>query len=461
MQTKATPETEEKTTQCKYSMVSGNPAKAIITFATPMILGNIFQQLYNTADAVIVGQFIGEDALASVGVANPIMSIVIFFIFGICVGMSVLMAQLYGAADYKGFKEEASTSLIAGLVFTVALSVLCWFLSKPILVLTKTPPEILGDADRYLKIIFVGLIFSFLYNYYSAALRAMGDSKTPFLFLLLSSVLNVVLDIFFIQSLHTGVEGAAIATVISQAVSSILCILYVYRKIPLLALKRREFIFQKSILVKTINYSWISAVQQTFLYVGRLLVQGAVNPFGTSVIAAYNAATRVEGFVLAPFDSMSASISTYCAQNMGAGLKHRIKSGYKIGTVINIIYSLVACAVLFLFAPQIMQLFVNANEASSVIKVGSEYLQMMAFFYILAGMTYIMQGFFRGVGRLKITMVTTGSQILIRVILSYLLVPKLGVSGVCYATLIGWIFMVLFEGTCAKQYFKQMDAAQV
>ncbi|RPF49069.1 putative MATE family efflux protein [Hydrogenoanaerobacterium saccharovorans] len=457
METTSKPELEEKHEK-KHTMISGNPTRAIITFAIPMILGNIFQQLYNTADAVIVGQFIGENALASVGVANPIMSIVIFFIFGICVGMSVLMAQLYGAKDYSGFKKEASTSLIAGLVFTVVLSVLCCILSKPILVLTKTPAEILNDADLYLKIIFIGLIFSFLYNYYSAALRAIGDSKTPFLFLLLSSVLNVVLDIFFIKVLHTGVEGAAIATVISQAVSSILCVIYVYRKIPLLALKRNEFIFEKSILVKTINYSWVSAVQQTFLYVGRLLVQGAVNPFGTSVIAAYNAATRVEGFVLAPFDSMSASTSTYCAQNMGAGLNHRMKSGYKICTVINVIYSLVACAVLFFFSPQIMALFVNANESASVITVGCEYLQLMAFFYILAGMTYIMQGFFRGVGKLKITMITTGSQILIRVILSYILVPKFGVSGVCYATLVGWIFMFLFEGTCAKQYFKQINA---
>lgn len=437
------------------SMTNGSTTKHLLTFAAPMILGSIFQQLYNTTDAVIVGRIKGKDALAAVGVANPIMSIAIFFIFGLCVGASVLMAQYFGADDHEGFRVEVSTSLLAGLGFTLVVSVLCFFLTRPILILTRTPAAIIDQADAYLKVIFVGLIFSFLYNFYASTLRSIGDSRTPFLFLLLSSVLNIFLDIFFVATLQMDVIGVAIATVLAQAVSSLLCIVYVYKKIPLLKFGRNELVFDRQVLKTTVRYSWVSAIQQTFVYVGRLLVQGAVNPFGTSTIAAFNAASRIESFLMAPYEGVSTATSTFCAQNKGAGNYHRIKGAYRQGTLINASYAIVACILLFIFSPYVMRIFVNQGE-TDVIAIGSAYLKLMCPFYLVGSFTFIMQGLFRGVGLLKVTMVTTASQIILRVIFSYVLCPAMGVQGAGVATGIGWSFMFIFEAFCIRSYFKKL-----
>lgn len=439
----------------EIDMKHGKPAPIIVSFAIPIIFGNIFQQLYNTVDSVIVGKFRGENALAAIGVSNPIMSIAIFLIFGICIGISVLLAQFYGAERYTDFKEEVSTSLIAGLVFTVLLSVLCYFISRPILLATKTPLEIVDSADHYLKIISVGLIFSFLYNFYSSALRAMGDSKTPFLFLVISSVTNIILDFLFVGVLGTGVEGAAVATVIAQSVSSILCIVYVYKTNYLLNLKKKQFIFKKELLSKTMQYSWTSALQQTFLYVGRLLVQSVVNPFGTSTIAAYNAALRVEALAFTPMDGLSSATSTFCAQNMGANKPDRIHSGFKSSLFLNVCYGVLTALFFLFFSTHVMKLFVDPTE-TDVIQIGGRYLHTMALFYIICSCMYVLQGFFRGIGKLKIPIFATASQIMIRVIFAYAFAPKFGIYGICYATAIGWLWMLLSEGTLTLQYFNNV-----
>lgn len=437
----------------KGDMTHGSTSKILITFAVPMVLGNIFQQLYNTTDAVIVGRYIGKDALAAVGVANPIMSIAIFFIFGICIGVSVLMSQLFGAGEYKSLKNEVSTSLIAGTAFTVLLSVVCILLSRQILIATSTPESILNDADKYLKIIFTGLIFSFLYNFYSSALRAIGDSKTPLIFLIVSSVINGILGVIFIVVFHLGVAGSAIATVIAQAISSLLCIAYVYIKIPLIRVKISDLVIDKHLLRKTIEYSWVSATQQTCLYVGRLLVQGVVNPFGTSAIAAYNSVTRVDSFVLSPGDSFAASVVTYSAQNLGADKPGRIIEGYKKGNIIITLYSAVTALLVFFYSSSIMKFFVPNSEVQ-VISIGVQYLKIMSVFYVISGFCNIFQGFFRGIGKLRVTLTATLMQIFIRVVLSYLLAPYLGVSSVCYAVGTGWILMVIYEGLIFKKYLK-------
>ena len=310
-------------------MTKGSSSKILITFSIPMVFGNILQQLYNTTDAIIVGRFIGKNALAAVGVANPIMSIAIFFIFGICIGTSVIISQLFGAGKYDVLKREISTALIVGTIFTLTMSLVCIFLSRGVLILIGTPEDILNDADLFLNIIFGGLIFSFLYNFYSSALAAIGDSKTPLLFLFISCVLNGILCVIFVVYFKLGVAGSAIATVIAQGASSILCIAYVYIKIPIIRLKSSELVVDKTLLTKTIQYSWVTALQQTSIYIGRLLVQGVVNPFGTNAIAAFNSVTRVDSFMLAPGDSFASSMATYSAQNKGAGKLSRIVEGYK------------------------------------------------------------------------------------------------------------------------------------
>lgn len=438
-------------------MTEGKTSKILITFAIPMVFGNIFQQLYNTTDAVIVGRFIGKNALAAVGVANPIMSIAIFFLFGICIGTSVLMAQLFGAGKFKALKREVSTALIAGIIFTIFLSIVCILLSRQILILTNTPKDIINDAETYLKIIFSGLIFSFLYNFYSSALRSIGDSRTPLIFLLISCVINGILCILFIGVFKFGVAGSAIATVIAQAISSLLCIIYVYKKIPLIRINKGEFIMDKPLLKRTIQFSWVSALQQTCLYIGRMLVQGVVNPFGTNAIAAYNSVTRVDAFMLSPGDAFAASIATYSAQNKGAGKPERIIDGFKKGNLIITLYGVITSSIVFAGAIPIMKMFVSGTE-TQVVSIGVEYLKNMSLFYVLAGFCNIFQGLFRGVGKLRVTLFATIMQIAIRVALSYAFAPYMGIKSVCYAIVAGWIFMITYEGLSCRKYFKLLSS---
>lgn len=439
----------------KGDMTQGNTSKILITFAVPMVLGNIFQQLYNTTDAIIVGRFIGKNALAAVGVANPIMSIAIFFIFGICIGTSVLISQLFGAGKHEALKREISTALIVGIIFTIAMSIICISISRWVLVVTGTPEEILDDADMFLKIIFGGLLFSFLYNFYSSALRSIGDSVTPLIFLIISCVLNGILCVVFVVAFKLGVAGSAIATVIAQGISSVLCIAYVYIKIPMIRLGFKELVVDKPLLRRTIQFSWVTALQQTCLYIGKLLVQGVVNPFGTDAIAAYNSVTRVDSFILAPGDSFSTSVATYSAQNKGAGKWDRIVEGYKKSNIIITVYSAATSLIVFLAAEGIMNLFVPASE-TEVIRIGVSYLKLMALFYVLSGFNNIFQGMFRGVGKLRITLIATTMQISVRVALSYILAPYLGITSVCYAIAVGWILMIIYEGLNCKRYFREI-----
>lgn len=438
----------------KGDMTEGSSSKQLITFAIPMVLENILLQLYNTTDAVILGKFVGKNALAAVGVANPIMSIAIFFIYGICIGASILMSQIFGAEKYETLKREVSTTLIAGIIFTEIVSIVCILLSRYILIIIGTPEEILNDAEIFLKIIFGGLVFLFLYNFCSSVLKAIGNSKAPLIILTISCVLNGVLSIVFVTVFKFGVAGSAIATIIAQAVSSILCIIYVYIKIPLIRLRPKELIIDKTLLRKTIQFGSVTALQQISLYVGKLLVQGAVNPFGTNAIAAYNSVTRVDAFVLAPGDSVAASVATYSAQNKGAKKWDRIIGGYKLGNTIITIYILVIAVVVFIGAEKIMHLFVPSYE-KEVILLGAEYLRLMSVFYVLSGFCSIFQGFFRGIGKLRITFIATVMQISVRVALTYTLVPYLGISSVSYAVGAGWILMIIYEGLMyKKEYIK-------
>lgn len=439
----------------KGDMTRGNTTRILIKFAIPLLLGNLFQQLYNTTDAIIVGRYIGKNALAAVGVANPIMSVAIFFIFGICIGTSVLMAQLFGAGKYDELKKEVSTSLIAGIIFTIALSIVCILLSRWMLIITGTPGEILDDADIFLKIIFGGLIFSFLYNFYSSSLRAIGDSNTPLIFLIISCVLNAVLCIVFVAGFKLGVAGSAIATVIAQGISSLLCVAYVYTRIPLLSLKKDELVVEKDLLKLSLQYSWVTALQQTCIYIGKLMVQGVVNPFGTNAIAAYNSVTRIDSFVMAGGESLSASVATYSAQNKGAGKTDRIMEGFKKSAAIMAVYSIIIGLAIYFKAEGIMKLFVSADE-KEVISIGIGYLKAISFFYMLSNINNVFQGLFRGIGKLRITFFATFIQIIIRVALSYILAPHFGIASVCYAIAAGWVVMLVYEMLSYRKYFKEI-----
>jgi len=425
-------------------MTNGNISNHLIKFAVPLVLGNLFQLTYNAADSIIVGRYVGTSALAAVGTANPIMNIVMFLIVGICMGASVLMSEYFGANDIKNFKREVSTTMIAGLIFTVIIIILCVMLIEPILRLIQTPQEIISDATIYLKIIFLGLIFTFLYNVYASTLRSIGDSKSPLIFLIISAILNVVMDIIFVVYFNMGVAGAAIATVIAEMFSSIFCIIYVYKKVPLLRFSKNEIVLDKKLLKRTINYSSVTAMQQTCLYVGKVLVQSAVNPLGVDAIATFNAVNRVDDFAFTPQQSISNAMTTFLAQNRGAKKHERIKQGLWAGLKIETLYWCIIVGLVYFGANKLMNLFVP-NEGSKVIELGVIYLHLMAFFYILPAWTNGIQGYFRGMGQLKVTLISTFSQMLGRVTFAYLLAPRLGIVGIALSCFAGWVIMLAYE----------------
>jgi len=431
-------------------MTIGNIPKHLIRFTVPLILANLFQLSYNAVDSIIVGRFVGTNALAAVGTANPIMNIMIFFIAGICIGASVLMSELFGAGNIKKFKREVSTTILAGFIFTLIMSTLCVLLTKPILRLIQTPDEILSAAASYLRIIFFGLIFTFIYNVYASTLRSIGDSKTPLIFLAISSILHVVMDIIFVVYFKMGVDGAAIATVIAEILSSIFCIIFVYKKVPMLHFTREEIVIDRALLNITVKYSWVTAMQQTCLYVGKFLIQGAVNPLGVDAIATFNAVNRVDDFAFTPQQSIGVSMTTFLAQNRGAKKSERIKQGFWAGMKLETLYWCLIGVIVYFGARNLMQLFVPHKD-SMVVEFGVRYLQLMAFFYLLPSFTNGLQGYFRGMGDLKITLMSTFLQVVTRVLFAYLLIPKMEIVGIALSCLAGWVVMLAYE---IPQYIK-------
>ena len=279
-------------------MTRGAITPQIIHFTLPLIIGNFFVLTYNAVDSIIVGRFVGVNALASLGAASPVMNIMLFLIIGICLGMSVLMGNYFGSNDIDNLKKVISTSIIVGGLFTLLIVILGFFFTHKILALMNTPAVIIDDATTYLQIIFIGLIFTFIYNIYAATLRSMGNSKVSLYFLIASAFLNVVLDILFVVIWKQGVAGAALATVIAEAFSALFCILYVRFNIPFLRFKQSEFILDKDFLKIIMSYSSVAEMQQITLHLGKFLIQGAVNPLGVFVIAAFNAVTRIDDFVM-------------------------------------------------------------------------------------------------------------------------------------------------------------------
>lgn len=425
-------------------MTKGSISKLLINFSIPLILGNVLQLTYNAVDSIIVGRFSGTDALAAVGTANPVMNIVILGVSGICIGASVLMSEFFGAGKHEELKKEVSTILIFGCFFSLLIVILGLIFSKGLLRLLEVPEEILDSATLYLRIIFIAMPFTYLYNAVSAAMRSVGDSKTPIRFLAIASILNGCLDFIFIGIFNMGVLGAGLATAIAEACSAIFCIIYIYKKVPLLKLTRKDIKIDFKFLKLTLQHGSITALQQSCQPIGKLLIQGTINQLGVAAIASFNAVSKVEDFCITPEQSISHGMMTFVAQNRGAKNKKRIKAGFRIGLCIEFCYWVFICLILLALKEPIMKLFVSADN-NSMVSIGVSYLSIMAFFYILPGFTNGVQGFFRGMGNMKITLISTIIQISFRVIFVFILVPQIGLAGVAYASAIGWTLMLAYE----------------
>jgi putative efflux protein, MATE family len=432
-------------------MTEGSIHKHLIGYSLPLIGGSLFQLAYNMVDSIIVGRFIGKEALAAIGTSGPVLNILILGISGICIGASVLMSTFFGAKDYIKLKKELSTTVIIGFIASIIISLLGMAVARPLLWLLRVPENILDMAVRYLTITFLGVPFTFLYNSLSAAIKSVGNSKVPFNFLVIASILNGVLDVILIGFLGYGVVVSALTTVLAQFVSVVMCIAYIYAKVPMLAISKSEFKVDKELLNQTLKYGGVTALQQSCQPIGKLLIQGAVNSMGVDAMAAFNIATKLDDFAFTPEQSISHGMTTFIAQNRGAKLINRIKGGCKTGFMLEGIYGVFICLAVILLREPILRLF-GASSGTDVMIMGSEYLFIMAFFYILPAFTNGMQGYFRGMGILKVTLYGTIIQTSLRVIFTYILTPYMGLTGVAYACAIGWIVMLMF-GYC---YNKKM-----
>lgn len=426
-------------------MTKGSPLKHLTKYAMPLLLGTWFQMGYNAVDSMIAGRFISKNALAAVGIASPVMNLVILAVSGICLGAGVLMSEYFGAKDFKNLREQFATTLLSGTILGLIVALLGIMFVNPLLNLLAVPKEIQGITAIYLRIIFLGVPFTFFYNALAVALKSVGDAKTPLKFLMFSSVLNGILDLIFIGALGFGIVCSGITTVIAEGVSAILAGGYLLKKIPELCPKKGEWRINRSHLSKTIRYGGVTALQQSVQPIGKLLIQGQVNVLSVDVIAAFHAVTRVDDFAFTPEQSIASAITTYIAQNRGANQKQRIKRGFAVGMGLEFCYWILIGGITILFKEPIMGLFVKEKDATAVIGIGVEYLTLMALFYLWPAITNGVQGFFRGMGKLKITLFGTFIQSGLRVLFTILLAPTLGIQGVAFACMAGWSVMLLVE----------------
>ena len=425
-------------------LTTGKIMPIFVNFTVPLVLGNLFQLTYNAVDSIIVGHFVGKEALAAVGICNPVSTLMILFLNGLCMGASILMGIQYGAKDYETLHRQISTTLLSGAVFSFFLTLVCVIFAVPILLLLQVDPSIMDMTVQYLRIIFLGLMFTFLYNFFSSTLRALGDSASPLYFLIISAILNIFGDLFFVIVLEAGSNGCAISTVLSEALCCLFCIIYIQKKVPILRLGKKWLVFDAGLLKKTIAYGWASAMQQATVQMGKIAIQALVNTMGVSVAAAFAVVNRIDDFAITPEQNIAHAMTALMAQNKGAGKNDRMREGFRCGMILELVYGAAVMLICLGFARPLMSLFVKDEE---VIGHGVVYLHLIAVMYILPAITNALQGFFRGIGDLKVTLMSSFTNMTVRVIAAapMVLLWNFGIEALPYSYLAGWIAMLLVE----------------
>lgn len=424
-------------------MTTGNPLKLIARFALPMLVGNIFQQLYNLADSIIVGRIIGKDALAAVGATGSVT----FLFFALCNGIGngggIVTSQFFGQGDDRSVKRCITNTAYIMLVVPIVIGSLGLLLSRPLLVLLQTPEDIMADSLIYLRIMCVGTVFVSIYNFISSILRALGDSRTPLYFLIFSCILNVGLDFFFILVLNTGVWGAAVATLIAQFLSGALCILYSLKRNPYFKLTAEDFVYDKFIVLKTIRLGIPLSLQFAMISISCMALQAVINSFGPVAVAASTAISRIEQVIHQPYQTMGATLSTFTGQNYGAKKFDRVKTGHRYGLIIVAIFSLLMLPVMQLFGRNIVAIFVDDAE---VIEMGGRAIQISSLFYIFLGVIYSIRGVLGGLGDALFSLINGIVEVIGRFTVPFILtaIPAIGLWGIWWSVGIVW-FMAGFS----------------
>ena len=434
--------------QRELHLTSGSITPQLLRLCLPLLAANVLQQLYNIINSLVVTQYIGEDAFAALGVAESVMNLYIYVITGACMGASVLTAQYFGQENYPRLRQQlfVSASLIGG--YTLAAVLLGQLFLPQLLQLIQTPADLMGDVSAYLRIILTGMIFNFAYNFLAATLRSVGDTKAAMYFLLISLAFNLVVAWLLVAVLKLDIAGTALATASAQLLSFLLCLLYIRKKRPFLLLRREDMRMNGAMARMTASYSAVAALQQSSLYLGKLLVQGAVNGISavsTAPISAFTAATRIENFTQAFGISGCEAISIFVAQNRGAGRHDRTYRGFLRGSALTVGSGLFFCAVMVLGARPLSSIFLS--DGAAAIDLCVSYLQIVGAFYFLSFIGHSYVGWFRGNGRMTVTFLGTTIQIVCRVAGTYLLVSRLGLDAVAWSTMAGWVLIVLFHTT--------------
>lgn len=418
-------------------MTTGSPAGHIIKFALPLLLGNLFQQLYNMVDSLVVGNFVGEDALAAVGTCGSMNFLFFSLSSGLAIGIGIIVAQFFGAGDEENVRKTIANSIyvLAGAAITV--SIIGIVFCPNILRLLQTPEDIIGDSITYMRTTCAGIIFIAMYNGIASMLRALGDSKTPLYFLMISSVINVVLDLVFVLKLNWSVFGVALATIIAQAVSAITCIIYAYHKVPYFRLTRDQLRPQPQIIINSFKLGVPIALQNAMIAISCMVLQGVVNSFGSTIMASYTIIGRIEQIVQQPFSSLGTALTTYCGQNMGAGKTDRVKKGFRQATLMVLVFSICMIPIAYIFGEQIIGAFVNEPE---VIAIGTQALRINSLCYFGLGMIYVPRAVLNGCGDTGFAMINGATEVACRVLYSQILtrIPFLGYWGIWLTTGATW-----------------------
>ena len=422
----------------------GKITPELIRFTVPLVLGNLFQLLYNAVDSMIVGRYVGREALAAVGTSNPLMTLVILFINGITLGAGILIGTHYGAKDYDTLKRQISTTMIGGVGFTLGVSVLFVALARPIFALMQVDASVMDLAVSYMRIIFCGLVFTFVYNCLASILRALGDSTGPLIFLVISAVMNIGGDLLMVIRLRMGSDGAAISTVLCEALSCVLCLVYLQKRVPLLRLGKGWLVFDKSLFRTTVAYGWTSAMQQATVQLGKIGIQSIVNTMGVPVMAAFTIVNRFDDFAMVPQQNIGHAMTSFMAINRGAGKTDRMKAGFYRGMGIELVYGAILFLICFVFARPLVSL---STQDEQVIAHGVQYLRLISFMYLLPAVTNGVQGFFRGVGDLRVTLISSMTNMGVRVAVALVLVfwIGMGMEALPLSYLAGWIGMLIVE----------------
>lgn len=420
-------------------LTRGPVTKGMLLFALPMILGNLLQQFYNVADTLIVGQFLGATALAAVGSSYTLMTFLTSILLGMCMGSGAVFSIRFGEGDRARLKNSLSLSFLMIAAFTVVMNLAVFLLIDPMMGLLQVPEEVYPLMRSYLWVIFWGIGGTFLYNYFACLLRAIGNSATPLLFLGVSAVLNIALDLVFVVVVPWGVAGAAFATSLSQWVSGLGLLAFTLAKMPQLRPSRQDVRWEKDRVLEIARFSLLTCVQQSVMNFGILMVQGLVNSFGTVVMAAFAAAVKIDSFAYMPVQDFGNAFSTFIAQNYGAKRMDRVRRGIKSAAVASVVFALLISVLVFVFAKPLLLLFVKPEE-TEILAVGVQYLRIEGAFYFGIGILFLLYGLYRAIERPGMSLVLTVISLGTRVALAYILsaIPAIGVVGIWWSVPIGW-----------------------